>query len=149
VSPVRHRPATLDDASRLFELRRKSIITLAPGAMPLAQAERWAASLTVAGMARKIQALEIWIAELNGRVMGWGAIRADRLEGLYIDPEFTGRGIGSDLLGFLEELMRSRGVPAVRAEASPNARQFYLRRGYESNGPPTAEGACPVLKRLS
>jgi hypothetical protein len=70
VSPVRHRPATLDDARRLFELRRKSIIALAPKAMPPGQAQRWAAGLTVAGMARKIQMLEIWIAELNGTTAG-------------------------------------------------------------------------------
>jgi putative acetyltransferase len=47
-------------------------------------------------------------------VVGWGAIRGERVEGLYTDPEFAGRGIGTKLLGSLEGLMRGRGVPAVR-----------------------------------
>ncbi len=149
MSPIRHRPATLDDAERLFEVRRKSIVILAPKAMPVADAQRWAANLTVAGMQRKILALEIWIAEQDGAALGWGAIRGDRLEGLYTEPEFAGVGIGTALLGLLEGLIRARGIPAVHAEASVNAEAFYLRRGYEPNGLPTAEGGRPIVKRLA
>jgi len=112
------------------------------------QAEIWAANLTIAGMERKIRELEIWIVERDGAASGWGAIRGDRLEGLYTDPKFAGRGIGTDLLGLLEGLMRQRGIPAVRADASPNAEAFYLRRGYEPSGPRTPEGQ-PMMKRLS
>jgi GNAT superfamily N-acetyltransferase len=143
-----HRLATPGDATRLFELRRQSILALAPSGMPAAQAKAWAADLTVGGMERKISEMEIWIAELNGTAVGWGAIRGNRLEGLYTDPAFIGRGIGSELLGMLESVMRERGVPAVRAEASPNAEAFYLRRGYQAVGVRTPEGARPIMKRL-
>jgi putative acetyltransferase len=143
-----YRLATLGDAKRLFELRRKSIIALAPKGMSVAQAEIWAANLTVAGMERKIRELEMWIVELNDTVVGWGAIRGGQLEGLYTDPEFVGRGFGTELLGVLEGLMRERGILAVRAEASSNAEEFYLRRGYEPIGPRTLEGARPITKRL-
>jgi putative acetyltransferase len=143
-----HRLSTLDDANRLFELRRQSITELAPKGMSIADAASWAEKLTVAGMERKIRELEIWVAEVSETVVGWGAIRADWLEGLYTDPEFAGRGIGTELLGLLEGLMRGRGIPAVRAEASSNAEVFYLRRGYERTGPRTSEGAQPIRKRL-
>jgi putative acetyltransferase len=143
-----HRLATLDDANRLFELRRQSITELAPKGMSIAEAASWAEKLTVAGMQRKIRELEIWVAEVSETVVGWGAIRGDRLEGLYTDPEFAGRGIGTELLGLLEGLMRGRGIPAVCAETSSNAEVFYLRRGYERTGPRTSEGAQPIRKRL-
>src|SRR5437764_15127949 len=93
-----HRLAILADADRLFEIRRQSIIALAPKKLSTAEAQAWAAKLTVAGMAQKIRELEIWIAELGHAVVGWGAIRGDRLEGLYTDPTFAGRGIGAALL---------------------------------------------------
>jgi putative acetyltransferase len=144
-----HRLATLGDAKRLFELRQKSIIALAPKGMWIAEAEAWARNLTVVGMERKIHELEVWIVELNDTVAGWGAIRGDQLEGLYTDPQFVGRGIGTGLLGVLEGLMRERGILTLRAEASSNAEQFYLRRGYEPLGPRTPEGARPIVKRLS
>ncbi len=115
--------------------------------MSAAEAHAWARKLTLPGMERKLRELEIWVAELDGTVAGWGAIRGDCLEGLYAAPKFAGRGVGAELLGMLEGLMRERGVQAVRAEASTNARDFYLGRGYRPTGPQTPEGAWPIAKQ--
>src|SRR5450631_651522 len=143
-----HRPATLDDATRLFEVRRRSILELAPPVMSVADAEAWARQVTPAGMERKLCELEIWIAELDDVIAGWGAIRGDVLEGLYTAPEYAGQGVGAALLDRLEGLMRGRGVDAVRAEASSNAKAFYLGRGYRETGPRTPVGAWPIAKQL-
>jgi putative acetyltransferase len=141
--------ATFADASRLFDLRRQAIIALAPKGMSVGEAETWAETLNVAGMERKLREMEIWVAEVNGAVVEWGAVHADRLEGLYTDPELTGRGVGTELLAFLEALMQRRGIPAVTAEASANAEEFYRSRGYEPVGLRTPGGAQPMRKRLS
>jgi len=143
-----HRPATLDDATRLFELRRRSILELAPPVMSVADAEAWAKQLTPSGMERKLREFEIWIAGLDDLIAGWGAVRGDVLEGLYTAPEYAGQGVGAALLDRLEALLRGRGVDAVRAEASSNARAFYLRRGYRASGPQTPAGAWPITKPL-
>ena len=143
-----HRPATSDDAVRLFEIRRQSIRDLARAAMTVEQVDAWAARLSLAGMELKLREFEIWVADFVGRVAGWGAIRGDRLEGLYISPEFAGRGVGAALLAMLEGLMQARGFRAACAEASSNAREFYLRRGYRAAGPQTSEGAWPIAKPL-
>jgi putative acetyltransferase len=95
------RQAVPEDATPLFELQRKSIIALASKGMSVASAEMWAADLTLVGMRRKIRELQIWIAERDGTVVGWGAIHGDRLEGLYTAPEFAGQGIGTQLLDLL------------------------------------------------
>jgi putative acetyltransferase len=145
---INHRPAMLDDANRLFELRRNSIIALAVTAMSTANADSWAARLTLAGMRQKLRELEVWVAEAGGAVAGWGAIRGDRLEGLYTDPQLANRGIGTGLLRLLEALTRERGFSVMHAQASANALQFYLQRGYEPCGPQTADGAQPIAKRL-
>ena len=143
-----YRLARREDASRLYDVRRRSILELAPPMMLGAEAERWAARLTRSGMAQKLRELEVWVAELDGTVVGWGAIRDDRLEGLYAAPEFAGQGIGAGLLGMLEGLLREREFPAVHAEASSNARGFYLRRGYRATGPQSPQGAWPIAKEL-
>jgi putative acetyltransferase len=44
--------------------------------------------------------------------------------------------------------MMARGFAAIHAEASSNAREFYLRRGYRMSGPQTAGGAWPIIKDL-
>ncbi|MGH6643479.1 MAG: GNAT family N-acetyltransferase [Bradyrhizobium sp.] len=143
-----HRLATLDDATLLFEVRRRSILELAPPAMSIAAAEAWAGQVTLAGMEQKLRELEIRIAEQEGVVAGWGGIRGDRLEALYTAPEYAGHGIGAALLDRLEGLIRGRGLDAVRAEASPNALGFYLRRGYRVTGPQTPVGAWPIARQL-
>ncbi len=144
---VVHRPATLDDAAALLDLRRRSILELASRGLPAGEAESWAAKLTLAGMERKLRELEIWVAELDGVVAAWGAIRGDILEGLYIAPQFAGRGVASGMLTRLEGLMIARGFAAVHAEASSNAKAFYLRRGYRLSGPQIGE-AWPITKDL-
>ena len=143
-----HRLATPNDAPRLFEVRRRSILELAPPVMSVADAEAWAVRLTLSDLEQKLRELEIWIAELDGAVAGWGGIRGDILEALYTAPEYGGQGVGAALLDRLEELMRGRGVDAVRAEASPNALGFYLRRGYRVTGPKTPVGAWPITRQL-
>ena len=143
-----HRLAQSDDVTDLFEIRRRAIVELAPPAMPDGEAKAWAAKLTLAGMAQKLSEFEIWVAERDGVAAGWGAIRGDTLEGLYTAPEFAGRGVGAALLEMLERRMRETGVDAIQAEASSNARAFYLRRGYLMSGPQTASGAWPITKRL-
>jgi putative acetyltransferase len=145
---AQYRLATLDDSNRLFDLRRRSITELAPKGMSSAEAESWAESLAPAGMDGKIRDLEIWIAEISKTVVGWGAIRADRIEGLYIAPEFAGQGVGTELLGLIEELMQARGILAAHADASSNSEIFYLLRGYERSGPRTSNGAQPIRKLL-
>ena len=143
-----HRLAMRKEASRLYDIRRRSILELAPPAMPVAEAQAWASKLTLSGMERKLRELEVWVAELDGGVAGWGAIRGDTLEGLYVAAEFAGQGVGAGLLGMLEGLMRGRGIQAMRAEASSNARDFYLRRGYRAKGPQTPKGAWPIAKEF-
>jgi putative acetyltransferase len=143
-----YRPAMRKDASRLHDIRRRSILELAPPTMQKAEAQAWAERLTLAGMERKLRELEGWVAELDGIVVGWGAIRGGYLEGLYTAPEFAGQGVGAGLLEMVERLMRGRGIQAVQAEASSNAREFYLRRGYRVTGPRTPKGAWPIEKEL-
>jgi hypothetical protein len=50
-----HRPATLGDANRLFELRRQSITKLAAKGMSFTDAANWAEKLTIPGMEKKIR----------------------------------------------------------------------------------------------
>jgi GNAT superfamily N-acetyltransferase len=143
-----YRLAMRKDAGRLHDVRRRSILELAPPTMPKAEATAWASQRTLSDMERKLRELEVWVAELDGAVVGWGAIRGDRLEGSYVTAGFAGQGVGAGLLGMLEGLIRDREFPSVHAEASPNARGFYLRRGYRAAGPQTPKGAWPIAKEF-
>jgi hypothetical protein len=102
--------------------------------MSVAEAENWAANLTVDGMEQKLRTMDVWVAEIDGRAVGWGAVGGEKLEGLYTDPDFACQGVGSGLLSRLEAQMRARAIRNLQAEASLNAEAFYLRRGYVPAG---------------
>ena len=143
------RTARLADVPSVWHLRRESILELAPRGMKLAQAETWAAKLTIQEMEQRFLETEIWVAEADDIVIGWIALRNDYIDGLYIDPRFARRGVGTQLLCLAERLMSERAIQIVRLEASLNAEQFYSRRGYL---PMTVRGpneAVPMEKQLS
>ena len=145
---LRTRKATVTDVPRMWELRRDSILTLAPRGMTLAQAETWANSMALEGMEQRFRDAEVWVAEADDTIAGWIALRGDYIDGLYTDPRFVERGIGTELVAFAEALMRGRGIQIIRLEASINAEQFYLRRGFVPKGSRVPDSAIPMEKRL-
>jgi putative acetyltransferase len=116
--------------------------------MALAQAATWANSMAVEGMEQRFRDAEVWVAEADDTIAGWVAMRGDYIDGLYIAPRFVERGIGTELVALAEALMRERGIQIIRLEASINAEQFYLRRGFVSKGSRVPDSAIPMEKRL-
>lgn len=51
---------------------------------------------------------------------------------IYIFPEFSGRGIGKELLSQAEEEAKKRGVTNLSMDGSLNAEGFYNRMGYQT-----------------
>jgi putative acetyltransferase len=112
------------------------------------QAETWANSMAVEGMEQRFRDAEVWVAEADDTIAGWIALRGDHIDGLYTDPVFVERGIGTELVALAEALMRERGIQIIRLQASLNAEQFYLRRGFVPKGSRVPDSAIPMEKRL-
>ena len=75
-------------------------------------------------MAQRLEDAEIWVAEMNKGIVGWVGIRGNQIYGLYVDPRFVNRGIGSGLLRLSEEIMQAAGIATVRLDSSWNAEAF-------------------------
>ena len=70
----------------------------------------------------------ITVAEADGIVVGFVAVHNDWVEQLYLNPTWTGRGIGSSLLS-----EATTGLPVVNLfcfQANSGARRFYERHGF-------------------
>jgi len=71
---------------------------------------------------------EVWVAEAEGRVVGFFALSEDFLYHLYVCPELHGRGAGSMLFERAREL-RPDGFRLWVFQRNTQARAFYERRG--------------------
>ena len=143
------RKATPSDAVALHALRARSILELAPSRMAIQEARKWAQRGSIESMMRRLKQTDVWVAEVPSQIVGWVAVRGgDFLDALYVDPEFARRGIGTRLLRLIEDAARGRGITVIRAEASWNAEDFYVRCGYKPLGPRPPGDARPMQKHL-
>lgn len=93
---------------------------------------------------------EVWVAELDGAVVGFAAVAPGWLDQLYIDPECQGIGIGRRLL----DLAKERQPDELRLHAfarNARARRFYEAAGFiligEGDGSDNEEGEPDALYR--
>lgn len=141
------RRADATDAEALATIRRSAILALAASAMSKEQAEQWAARAAADRIARALRDHDVWVA-VDGVAIGWVEVDQDRVAALYVSPSCSRRGVGTALLARAETSIRSSGYATTRLESSPNALEFYFRRGYVRCGPPDADGAFPLRKDL-
>jgi ribosomal protein S18 acetylase RimI-like enzyme len=71
---------------------------------------------------------EVWVAEQDGRILGFAALSDDVLEHIYVHPDLQGRGIGSALLDLAKE-RRPGGFGLWVFQQNTGARRFYERHG--------------------
>ena len=129
-------------------IRRDAILSLATPEMGGERARAWADSSADERVHRAIEQNEVWVAEQGNAIVGWVEIDRGRVEGMYVRPDVSGGGIGSTLLLHAEGLIRSAGHGAVALDASPNAEQFYLQRGYQAQEQRPEDKGCSMLKPL-
>jgi GNAT superfamily N-acetyltransferase len=74
---------------------------------------------------------DVWVAEDDGRIVGWWSMTDGSLEHIYVDPEFQNRGTGSRMLAKVMELMPN-GFSLWTFQKNEGARRFYVRHGFRA-----------------
>ncbi|CUR54032.1 GCN5-related N-acetyltransferase (fragment) [metagenome] len=120
---LRLRPAAEADLPALAEiyLEARAAAAMPPGVHPEREVREWYAGWDLA-------ALEVWVAETSGGVVGFAAVRESWLESLYVVPAAAGRGVGSALLDLVKAI-RPDGFELWVFEVNTPARAFYRARG--------------------
>jgi GNAT superfamily N-acetyltransferase len=81
----------------------------------------------------------VFVFDDAGSVLGFGVVlpRDDgdaELDGLFVEPDAWGRGIGRRLTDHVVEVARRRGCLAVNVVANKRALGFYAKCGFEALG---------------
>jgi GNAT superfamily N-acetyltransferase len=76
---------------------------------------------------------QVIVAELDGEIAGFAAVVGGELDGLFVEPDLWGRGIGRALADAATHEARKRGL-ALKVIANPRARRFYESCGFSVEG---------------
>ena len=71
---------------------------------------------------------EVWVAEVEGRILGMAALGEEMLQQLYIHPDYQGQGIGDALFRLATERYPA-GFTLYAFQRNARARAFYEARG--------------------
>jgi GNAT superfamily N-acetyltransferase len=76
---------------------------------------------------------QVIVAEIGGAVAGFAAVVGGELDGLFVEPDLWGHGIGRTLVDAGTHEARRRGL-ALSVVANPRARKFYESCGFTYEG---------------
>jgi len=76
---------------------------------------------------------QVIVAELDGEIAGFVAVVGGELDGLFVEPDLWGSGIGRALVDAATREARRRGL-ALTVIANPRARSFYEECGFSVEG---------------
>jgi GNAT superfamily N-acetyltransferase len=138
------RPATVSDAAEIAELflaSRQDALPYLPKVHSDDETRRWIPDV----MMRRS---EVWVAELDGGVVGFLSVAGDRIDHLYVRPGHYRQGIGDRLLA-RAKLMSPRRLQLFTFQRNERARAFYEARGFvaigASDGSANEEGEPDLL----
>jgi putative acetyltransferase len=126
------RPFLVADTPVLAAIFAASIEALTGDDYSEAQQEAWAGAIDDEEKFGKRLAAELTlVATLRNSPVGFAALKgADHIDMLYVHPSAVGQGVASMLCDALEKLAGGRGAKNLTVDASDNAQEFFLKRGY-------------------
>jgi chorismate mutase/GNAT superfamily N-acetyltransferase len=120
------RPAGLEDAPAMADVhvdcRNANVGSMPPMVHSREETHAWMAGRLAADS-------EGWVAERDGRIVGYLVITGDWVDDLFLAPGETGQGIGGTLLD-LAKAQRPEGLCLWVFESNQGARRFYRRHGF-------------------
>ena len=116
-----------DDAGPVAEVYLRARHAAVPAIPPLvhddADVRQWFASVVFAQR-------EVWVAEADEEtIVGLLVLEGDWVDQLYLEPSWTGRGVGSELIE-LAKRQRPDGLQLWAFQSNTGALRFYERHGF-------------------
>lgn len=132
---VRFRQGNPDDASDVLGIKQVAIESTR-GVYDDRQVEAWKpteTALSAFEQAMEDEQFVVLLVEAGDDPAGYGVLNADagRIDAVFVEPAYTGLGLGSSLVGQLETRAQMLGLSELTVVSSLNARPFYASLGFE------------------
>ena len=126
-----YRPITAADGEALLRVHRRAILLDGVRAYSPAMTHSWADGMNADYLGRSVQSGSlVEAAELHGAIVGFSGVLGDEVEGLFVDPGFSGRGVGRGLIERAFARMKAAGHERARVTAALSGVGFYEAVGF-------------------
>jgi ribosomal protein S18 acetylase RimI-like enzyme len=132
VDPVTIEAAQPADLPRLLEIRHAAFARHAPAVYSPEEVATLLADVSPDELGEMIAHRQLFVARTAGVLVGLAGWKDGRLRHVYVDPDYTRRGIATELVGQVEADFRARtGATRIEVGVALNAEPFYRARGYQ------------------
>jgi GNAT superfamily N-acetyltransferase len=76
---------------------------------------------------------QVIVADVGGEIAGFAAVVGGELDGLFVEPDLWGLGIGRTLVDAVVHEARRKGL-TLKVTANPRAKRFYESCGFTVEG---------------
>jgi len=119
------------DGALAWDIRSKAILLGCKNTYPVEQLKIWVGGT----MPKKFaQAMEDngYVAKISGKMVAMVMlnIQTARVDGLFVYPEYMGRGIARVLMGLVEKVASKENLARLHLESTLNAASFYRACGF-------------------
>jgi GNAT superfamily N-acetyltransferase len=86
--------------------------------------------ITKGYLTKKNREYDILVYVKDKKILGMGSLNKDYIGKVYVNPSMHGKGIGKEIMLFLEKLAVKRGYSHTLLRAYRNSKGFYSKQGY-------------------
>ncbi|OBT11614.1 hypothetical protein A9267_03025 [Shewanella sp. UCD-FRSSP16_17] len=128
---MRIRKANTSDIDVAWEIRKESIKAECVDYYPNEVIEPWLNGALPEGFASEIES-HFYVALQGNNIIGLGAFSysENKIYAIFVKPEFMGKGVGKQIMAFLEALALESNIKTVYLDSTLNAAPFYRSLGY-------------------
>jgi ribosomal protein S18 acetylase RimI-like enzyme len=128
------RPA---DNAAIAQVEHAAIMSHCAADYSARQLETWCERHSPEYYARVLETQELFVAEQEGRVVGFGQIDLEtgQIKGIYVDPAASRKGVGEAILRHLEGIAKQHSWSTLRLVTSTSSVPFFEAQGYQVVGP--------------
>jgi GNAT superfamily N-acetyltransferase len=126
------RDALAFDAGRIHQLHLISVRALCAPFYETGVIDGWLGTRTPEGYLASIARGALFVAVCHGHIVGFGESSQGEIRALFVDPEWSGQGVGTALLKRAMTRAALESGQPVRLESTLNAVAFYERHGFRA-----------------
>ena len=128
------RKAKKEDTQSIFDIRKKAILHQCIGHYSDEQLAIWTdGSPTEAFMAMVDEGFHVAVEGEKIIATGMISTRDGMIDGIFVEPDFMGKGVGKLILKHLEDIAIAVGLGEMKLDSTLNAAGFYRSFGFQGD----------------